>query len=147
MLKKILLNKVRFFIFLLLVLVLASIRSYETSLFYDPFLDFFKREYANLPIPKFDSLDLFWSLLFRYSLNTLVSLTIIFTVFNQFELVKFSAILYFIFFIILISAFFIILCFYGQDNNFLLFYVRRFLIQPLFVVLFIPAFYYQKQNN
>jgi exosortase F-associated protein len=26
------------------------------------------------------------------------------------------------------------------------FYVRRFLIQPLFIILFIPAFYYQKRQ-
>lgn len=147
MLKKIVQNKVRFFIFLFLVLVLALIRSYETSLFYDPFLGFFKREYAKLPLPEFDSLRLFWSLLFRYSLNTVVSLTIIFTIFNKFELVKFSAFLFLTFFIILISVFFLILYFYGEHNNLLLFYVRRFLIQPLFVVLFIPAFFYQKQNN
>ncbi|MFY7758816.1 MAG: exosortase F system-associated membrane protein, partial [Flavobacterium stagni] len=26
-----------------------------------------------------------------------------------------------------------------------LFYLRRFLIQPLFLLLFVPAFYYQKR--
>jgi len=147
MLKKIVQNKVRFIVSLFLVLILASIRSYESSLFYDPFLVFFRREFANLPLPEFDSLHLFWSLLFRYSLNTVVSLTIIFAIFNQFELVKLSAFLYLGFFIILISAFFLILYFYGNHNNLLLFYIRRFLIQPLFVVLFIPAFFYQKQIN
>jgi exosortase F-associated protein len=29
----------------------------------------------------------------------------------------------------------------------ILFYIRRFLIQPIFLLLFLPAFYYQKQNR
>jgi exosortase F-associated protein len=30
--------------------------------------------------------------------------------------------------------------------TFVVFYVRRFIIQPLFIILFIPAFYYQKRQ-
>jgi exosortase F-associated protein len=35
--------------------------------------------------------------------------------------------------------------FLDKENNFVLFYIRRFLIQPLFLLLFIPAFFYQKR--
>jgi len=34
-----------------------------------------------------------------------------------------------------------------ESNYNILFYVRRFLIQPLFVLLLLPAFYYHKQKN
>jgi exosortase F-associated protein len=80
-------------------------------------------------------------------LNTIVSLAIIYALFSDFELTKFAAILYLIFFIVLITAFFALLNFSDYNNNFMLFYVRRFLIQPIFVLLFIPAFFYQKQSR
>ncbi|WP_374707786.1 exosortase F system-associated protein [Flavobacterium sp. J372] len=34
-----------------------------------------------------------------------------------------------------------------KPNLLALFYIRRFLIQPLFLILFIPAFYYQRRNS
>lgn len=127
-----------------LVFLLAIIRAFE-DLFYDPFLNYFKTDYLNLPFPEYDSLKLFFSLLLRYALNLIVSLAIIQVLFKDFSLTKFASVLYLIFFIILIIAFFVILTFSAEANNLLLFYVRRFLIQPLFVLLFVPAFYYQKQ--
>jgi exosortase F-associated protein len=55
--------------------------------------------------------------------------------------------LYLLFFIILVIAFIFILFYNGETNKMGLFYVRRFIIQPLFLLLFLPAFYYQKQKN
>ena len=34
---------------------------------------------------------------------------------------------------------------FGETNKMNLFYIRRFIIQPIFLILFIPAFYYQKK--
>ncbi|MGK4567055.1 exosortase F system-associated membrane protein [Flavobacterium sp. 3HN19-14] len=145
MLKKLLNHKLQVVAFVMLVALLAVIRNFEETLFYDPFLNFFRIEYENLPLPEFDVSRLIGSLLFRYFLNTIVSLGIIYTVFKDLDLVKFSAVLYAIFFILLIIAFFAIIHFSGADNNLVLFYVRRFLIQPLLVILFVPAFYYQNR--
>lgn len=127
-----------------LVLLLAVIRTYE-HLFYDPFLDYFTRDYSNLPFPQYDAIKLFFSLLLRYALNSIISLAIIQVLFKDFSLTKFASVLYLLFFIILIITLFVILNFSAEANNLLLFYVRRFLIQPLFVLLFVPAFYYQNQ--
>lgn len=145
MLKKLLKHKIQILIFIVLVLFLALVRAFETKLFYDPFLAFFKSEFNNHPLPEFDTYRLFFSMFFRYFLNTIFSLGIIYTIFKNIELVKFASILYGIFFLLLIIAFFLIIYFYGEHNNLVLFYVRRFLIQPLFVLLFVPAFYYQEQ--
>ena len=72
MLKNLLNNKIKVFVLLLLVLVLASIRIFEESLFYDPYLDYFKTDFTNFPMPVVDKLSLFLSLVFRYSLNSIV---------------------------------------------------------------------------
>lgn len=129
---------------IVLVFLLALIRTFE-DFFYDPFLNYFKSDFSKLPFPEYDLIKLFLSLLLRFALNTIVSLAIIQVLFKDFSLTKFASVLYLIFFILLIIAFFCILNFSSEANNLLLFYVRRFLIQPLFVLLFVPAFYYQNQ--
>jgi exosortase F-associated protein len=134
-------------LFLVFVFLLALVRAFENQLFYDPFLDYFKSDFNSLPLPEYDAMKLFFGLLFRYGLNTVLSLGILYALFKDVEMVEFASILYGFSFLILIVAFFLIIYFYGEHNNLMLFYVRRFLIQPIFVIVFIPAFYYQKQNK
>ena len=147
MLQKLLNHKVRIVLAMLLILLLVLVRAYEDSLFYDPFLNYFKADYYNLPLPEIENVSLFFGLLFRYFLNTALSLAVIYVLFKDIEAVKFASILYLVFFILLVVAYFFVLSFYGETNKMTLFYIRRFLIQPIFLLLFLPAFYYQKQNN
>ncbi|MFV5702313.1 exosortase F system-associated membrane protein [Flavobacterium sp. XS2P12] len=147
MLQKILNNKVRLTQFVFLVALLVLVRAFEDQLFYDPFLDYFKDDFNNLPLPNFNSFQLFLELLFRYTLNTVISLGIIYVLFKDIAMVKFAFVLYYFFFMILIFSFFYIIYYIKEHNNLFLFYIRRFLIQPIFVLLFVPAFYYQKQNK
>ncbi|UGS21571.1 exosortase F system-associated membrane protein [Flavobacterium cyclinae] len=144
MLKRILRNKKRIFLIGLAFLGLILIRVFEDNLFYDPFLSFYKSEYLNKPLPVFNGVLLFVNLFFRYFVNTLFSLSIIWLLFFDKTIVKFSANLFVFFFVVLVLAFFGILFLSNNPDYLILFYVRRFLIQPLFLVLFIPAFYYQK---
>lgn len=147
MLQKLLNHKVRILLATILVLLLVLIRAYEDSLFYDPFLNYFKTDYYNLPLPEMDTIPLFFGLFLRYFLNTIISLGIIYVLFKDLGAVKFASILYLAFFIMLIVAFYFVFSFFGETNKMTLFYIRRFLIQPIFLLLFLPAFYYQKQNN
>jgi exosortase F-associated protein len=147
MLNKILHNKMNLFISLILVCLLAGVRAFEDNLFYDPFLVYFKGDYIASSLPKFNAWLLFLGLLFRYVLNTVLSLGIIYFLFKDKEIIKFASILYLMFFLILIGVFYFILYFYENQNNLMLFYVRRFLIQPLFLILFVPAFYFQKLSK
>jgi exosortase F-associated protein len=147
MLNKILQNKGGVFMSLFLVCLLATVRAFEDDLFYDPFLIYFKGDYMDLPLPEFNALLLFLGLLFRYVLNTVLSLGVIYFLFKDKEMIKFASLLYVFFFLILIIAFFSILSFYGNQNHLMLFYVRRFIIQPILVLLFIPGFYYQNKNK
>ena len=147
MLKKLLNHKYRILLLLVFVSFLATIRIFEKSLFYDPLLEYFKSDYTNLPLPLLNNFNLFFGLLFRYCLNTMLSIAIIYIAFKDIGLTKFAALLYLIFFVILIVVFFFVLSFYGEESKMTLFYVRRFLIQPLLLLLFIPGFYIQKQSR
>jgi exosortase F-associated protein len=147
MLKNLLNNKIKVFVLLLLVLVLASIRIFEESLFYDPYLDYFKTDFTNFPMPVVDKLSLFLSLVFRYSLNSIVSIAFIQIAFNDINFTKFASVLYGILFVILIIVFYVVLAFFADESKMELFYIRRFLIQPLFLLLFIPGYLIQKRVN
>ena len=126
-----------------IVMLFAAIRAFESALFYDPFLAYFKAEFKNVPFPELDLVKLGSNLFYRYFLNSMLSLALIYVIFRKADLIKFTSILYAFFFAILIVAFYFVLLCKGSESTWLLFYVRRFLIQPIFVLLFIPAFYYQ----
>lgn len=147
MLQKLLNNKAKILFSVLLVLLLALVRAYEDSLFYDPFLNYFKIDYHNLPLPEVENVSLFFGLLFRYFLNAIVSLAIIYVLFKDVEGLRFASLLYVFFFVILIAAFFFVLFYFDEPSKMVLFYIRRFLIQPIFLLLFLPAFYFQEQNK
>jgi exosortase F-associated protein len=136
---------IKYSIIVLLIGLLAGIRAFENELFYDPFLDYFKLNFQNLPLPKIDNLKLYLGLGFRYLLNSIISITIIYVFFKDTEIVKFVSLLYFIFFVILIISFYVFLNYFGENNKMILFYIRRFIIQPLFLMLFLPGFYYQQK--
>ncbi len=137
-------NCLQILLVLILIFLLVCVRMFENQLFYDPFLEYFKSSSSTNVLPKVDNFKLFISLFVRYFLNTLISLTIIYVLFKDLILVKFTAVLYVIFFLILILLFFVVYHYFGQNHKMLLFYVRRFIIQPLFLLLFVPAFYFQK---
>lgn len=147
MLQKLLNHKGRIALPLLFVIFLVLVRAYEDSLFYDPFLNYFKSDYYNLPLPEINNFHLFIGLLFRYFLNSLFSLAIIYVLFKDIQGVKFASMMYLILFVILVIVFFFTLSFFGEENKMVLFYIRRFLIQPIFLLLFVGAFYYQKQSR
>jgi exosortase F-associated protein len=140
-------HKLRIAVTIPFILLLVLIRAYEDILFYDPFLNYFKTDYFNLPLPEIEGMKLFFGLVFRYSLNAILSLGIIYILFRDLSAIKFSIFLYSVFFIVLILFLYSLLYFYDDPNKMTLFYVRRFLIQPIFLLLFLPAFYYQKQND
>jgi exosortase F-associated protein len=144
MLKQLLQNKRKLFFLLGAFIGIVFVRLFENELFYDPFLSFFKTEFQKKPLPEINHFLLFINLIFRFSLNTVFSLIIIYVLFNDKKLVRFATFLFVFLSILLLIIFFGLLNFSNQPDYLILFYIRRFLIQPLFLVLFIPAFYYQQ---
>lgn len=128
-----------------LIFALILVRAFESKLFYDPFLEFFHSEIQNKPLPKYDSIKLILGLFFRYLINSLITVSILYLLFKETSIVKLTSFLLTVFFVILIAALFLILNFSTQPDYLVVFYIRRFLIQPLFLILFVPAFYYQRK--
>lgn len=132
---------------ILLFLLLIAIRAVAISYFYDPLIQYFKGDYNYLPLPELDYSKYFFFLSFRYLLNGIVSVAIIFVFFPKLNVVKFSVKFYIIAFAFLSMLLMIFLKFNIIDNHMVIFYIRRFLIHPLFLLILLPAFYYQKLNK
>ncbi len=131
----------------ILVLSLLLIRMFEKDLFYDPFLEFFHGDTQNKILPEFDTLKLFLGLLLRYFMNGILTILILYFLFKDFSILKLTSFLLLFLFVVLIILFFSLLHFSKSPDYLFVFYIRRFLIQPLFLILFVPAFFYQKSVN
>ncbi|MCK0108658.1 exosortase F system-associated protein [Flavobacteriaceae bacterium S0825] len=131
------------FVFVL-ILLLALIRYFEDYLFYDPYLQFFENDYLYIDSPRREALKLTLFTTLRYVLNTVISLGILYVVFKDKSVVKFSVIIYGIAYLFLLAAFLYFVINPKQEEYYLFFNIRRFLIQPLILVVLLPAFYYNK---
>lgn len=139
--------KYRIAIISLLVGLLVLIRYFEHSLFYDPLIEFYQSDYLNDKLPNFITWKILANVLFRFLLNTGISLAIIYVAFLDKNILKFSFLLYVLFFTICFSGFAFLILTIENENFMALFYIRRFLIHPIFVIILLPAFYYFRLKN
>lgn len=139
-------NKPLRYIFIIIIgLLLMAVRYFETHLFYDPLLFFFKSNFAQLPLPDIELPRFYSHLTFRFLINTALSLAMLWFLFLKWEIVKIAALIYTVFFVLFMLAMVYVINISEVGNHQLLFYIRRFLIQPLLLLLLIPAFYFVKR--
>jgi exosortase F-associated protein len=127
-----------------LLLLLIGIRAFIEPFFYDPLINYYKSNYLMNSIPELNLGCYFLNIFFRYSINSIISILIIILVFNNFKTIRFVIKFYAFAFVILSILLLLFLQFEPLSNKFVIFYIRRFLIQPLFLFILLPAFYYQK---
>lgn len=137
-------NTIKYILVLILFGLLVLIRFFEESLFYDPYLQFFKNDYLYIDSPRRETLKLVLSTTLRFVLNSIISLAVLFLIFKDKGVVKFAALIYIVAYIVLLAAFLYFVINPKQEDYYLFFNIRRFLIQPLILVILFPAFYYNK---
>ena len=128
----------------LTVLGFVLIRLYQDELFYDPFIEFYSLYYHDMEPPEVDLLKLIGSTSARYWLNSLLSIGLIHVLFRKKSTLRFSIIFYGLAFLLLMIGFYVVHEQLSPELYMVFFYMRRFLIQPIFILLLIPAFYYQR---
>ena len=138
--------KVKYLWIALLFILLLLIRLFEDVLFYDPYLVFFKSDFLTLDSPRREIAKLISFTALRYWLNSMISIAILYAFFKDKNLVRFSIYLYSIAFIILSGLYLYFVYNPRQEDYYIFFNIRRFLIQPLLLLLLLPAFYYNRLN-
>ena len=126
----------------LLFLVLVLIRAFEDVLFYDPYLTFFENDYLYIDNPRREMAKLVFFTSLRYLLNASASLGILYLLFQDKSIIKFSVLIYIVSYVLLLLPFLYFVVNPKQEDYYLFFNIRRFLIQPLHLILLLPAFYY-----
>ena len=123
---------------------LIGVRYLENVLFYDPFLKYFASTSSNPAFPQFEWTRLIGSHLFRFLLNLIFSLGIVHFLFlnkkwtfQAMVLITLSFVLFFPIYLYSVYTEF-------SFGNLFSFYIRRFVIQPLPILLIVPLFYYRK---
>ncbi|TNJ43715.1 exosortase F system-associated protein [Tamlana fucoidanivorans] len=137
----------RYILVVVCFLLLVLIRYFESSLFYDPYLSFFENDYLYMDSPRREVAELVLFTTFRYALNTVISLGILYLVFQDISIVKFSVLLYVLTFVVLLFVYLYFVINPKQEDYYVFFNVRRFLIQPILLILLLPAFYYYKLKH
>lgn len=139
--------KNRYALFIAISIVgLLGVRVFESRLFYDPLLAYYKGAFHTTSLPELDVLKLTVSYLFRYALNTLCGILLIYALFRRNSYVKFSALIMAIGFVFLACTFWGLVMLY-PEKKMEIFYVRRFLIQPLLILILIPGLFYQQAST
>ena len=133
---------ITYILLFLLFALLILIRFFENDLFYDPYLTFFQNDYLYVDSPRREVFKVTFFTTLRYIINSFISLGIIYLFFKDKNMIKVSAIIYIVAFIILISLYLYFVISPRQEDYYMFFNIRRFLIQPMFLILLLPAFYY-----
>ena len=138
---------IRYGLLIFLVGLLVLIRFFESDLFYDPYLIFFQNDYLYIDNPRREvfKLTLFTGL--RYGLNSIISLAILYVAFKDKNIVSFSVFVYALAFIVLIFIYLYFVINPKQEDYYMFFNIRRFLIQPIILLLLLPAFYYNRLKH
>lgn len=126
------------------VMGLVLVRYFETNLFYDPLDLFFQGDYLTRELPLIDPLFFWTSLIFRFLLNLIFGLMLLKGLFIDPQTIRFTWVLYLMFFAFLSLALFGLMAMYQAGYYHQLFYVRRFLIHPIILLILIPGFYFYK---
>jgi len=140
-------NVTKYILVLFLFGLLVLIRVFENELFYDPYLIFFQNDYLYIDNPRREVFKLTVFTAIRYVLNSVISLAILYVVFKDKSIIKFSTLIYVFSFVILILIYLYFVINPKQEQYYLFFNMRRFLIQPIILLVLLPAFYYYKLKH
>ena len=138
---------IKVILLLILTLLLFLVRAFSADLFYDPLIEYFKNEYLYTRMPQINIWLLTIDMLYRYILNSVITLGFIWVLFERKDYIKFTGFFLMTAFIALIVVFVLLLRDQFESGYLLPFYIRRFIIHPLFLLILLPAFYFQKLSN
>ena len=125
----------------IVVVSLVAVRLFEKEWFPEVLQDFFASDrYLSQPLPALHFSDYF-SVIFRYAVNSVFSVVLLYIWFPDRPLIRLIIKIYLYAGLILLALFMAAVHFYRPGHYAALFYIRRFLIQPLLLFVFLPLLY------
>ena len=140
-------KKIRYIVVFVLLILLVLIRLFENELFDDHLLGFFQYSYLEEGLPEVSFLEVYKVISLRFFFNAILSILILLLLFPQKNLLKFLLIFYGFGFVLLSFLFHYEWHHYVPGEYLFLFYVRRLLIQPIFLFILIPALVFHQMEK
>ncbi len=134
-------------VFILSISGFVCIRLFENALFYDPLIAFYKSNFQSSSFPELQFWKYSINLIFRFLLNAIISIGLLWVLFLNQNYLKFSIFLFSVVLLVGFALFWILEYDISTENYMKLFYIRRFLIHPILVIILIPAFYFQQLSS
>lgn len=134
----------KWFLVAIAIFGLVVVRMVEDEIFYDPFLTYFHEASKHADFPNFEWFKLIFNYLFRFTLNLILSAIVVHFIFNNKKWTVQAIILMAIVFAITFPIYLYCIHTKFEIGYLFSFYMRRFVIQPLILLLIIPLFYYRK---
>ncbi len=132
---------------MLLILVLILIRYFQKELFYDPFLEYFANDFSGKTYPSYDSFRLYSNVIFRYALNSTISVLIIALLFWKKYITVASIQVYAIVGLVFLILYIGMIESHMSMGEKITFYIRRVLIQPFLLLILIPIFFVSEHEK
>lgn len=129
------------------ILGLISVRAFEGEWFYDPMLQYFKEAQFSMSLPHYEGVKLSFHHLYRFLLNSIFSLGLIYGLYKNVNYLKISIIIMWMSFLLCYPFYYYML---ETDMAFgyaVTFFLRRLVIQPMPLFLLIPLFYYLRKKQ
>lgn len=123
---------------------LVGVRMVENSAFYDPFLNYFNQASKMAEFPDFEWGKLIGGHLLRFLLNLIFSLLVVQGLFGRKKWTVQAGMLILLAFVITFPIYLLCIADRFEIGYLFSFYMRRFVIQPIILLLIAPLFYYRK---
>ncbi|MCH8546149.1 MAG: exosortase F system-associated protein [Cryomorphaceae bacterium] len=126
------------------VLGLAVIYIFQRDLFYSGFSD---AGASTVKVPDFDATRFIWHKFTRLLLNDTFSLFIIFGIFLRKDFIQFGFKLLLIEVFIILPIYLSLSIYMYEYTRFFLQHIHRLIVNPVLMMLLIPAFFYQQHKE
>jgi len=132
---------------LAVLLMLVAVRLNESRWFPEKLIDFFGKDlYPDNPLPALGFTDYF-SLLLRYLTNSILSIVFLHVWFGNERITRFLIKFFAATGMVLLLLFGIAVYTYQPGQYLFLFYIRRLIIQPVWLFILFPVIYYLENRK
>ena len=132
---------------LAVLLLLVAVRLNESRWFPEKLIDFFGKDlYPDNPLPALGFTD-YISLLLRYLTNSILSIVFLHVWFGNERITRFLVKFFAATGIVLLLLFGIAVYTYQPGQYLFLFYIRRLIIQPVWLFILFPVIYYLENRK
>ncbi len=129
------------------IVLMVCVRIFEVELFHDPLYYYFHSNFQLYDLPNLSNWKIVAGTSLRYLFNMVLSLWIIWFLYKKKSFIDAALWVYLFAYVVLMITFLFLLEANSDFMKMALFYVRRFLTQPILLLVLVAGFYFLKAKE